>query len=298
MPGDPDVVVVAYGAPELLDACLRRLEGRFPVVVVDNSSDPSVRSVVEDHGATYIDPGRNLGFGAGVNLGLDHFRGSGHAGPGDVLLLNPDASIPPDDIARLHLHLRADGGLAGVAPAQIDPVTGEQARVGWPFPTPTRAWLEALGLGRLGHRTDFLIGSVLLLRGAALSSVGPFDKRFFLYAEETDWQRRARDLGWEVALCPDAVATHVGAGTGGEQSERDVHFHASNERYLRKHHGPTGWLVFRTGVMAGALVRALVLPGDRGRRAAARFRLYLTGPLTAESRRAGAESGLAGAGVG
>ena len=68
--GGPDVVVVAYGAPELLDECLRGLGGRFPVVVVDNSSDPSVRSVVEGHGATYIDPGRNLGFAAGVNLGL------------------------------------------------------------------------------------------------------------------------------------------------------------------------------------------------------------------------------------
>ena len=52
----------------------------------------------------------------------------------------------------------------------------------------------------------------------------------------------------------------------GEQSERDTHFHASNERYVRKHYGPTGWWVFRTGVMAGALVRALFLPGDRGRR--------------------------------
>ena len=118
--------------------------------------------------------------------------------------------------------------------------------------------------------------------------VGPFDERFFLYAEETDWQRRASDLGWEVALCPDAVATHVGAGTGGEQSERDAHFHASNERYVRKHYGPTGWLVFRAGVMAGSSVRALFLPGDRGRRAAARFRLYLTGPLKAESGLAGA----------
>jgi GT2 family glycosyltransferase len=200
-----------------------------------------------------------------------------------VLLLNPDASITPGDISRLHDHLRADPGLACVAPAQVDPVTGEVARVGWPFPTPARAWLEALGLGRLGGRTDFLIGSVLLLRGAALGDVGPFDERFFLYAEETDWQRRAAELGWSVGLCADAVATHVGAGTGGEQSQRDTHFHASNERYVRKHHGRTGWFVFRSGVMTGALVRALILPGDRGRRAATRFHLYLTGPSRAEA---------------
>ena len=255
----------------------------LPVVVVDNSSDAAVQAVVERHGATYVDPGRNLGFGAGVNVGLRHRALSGDSVPDDLLLLNPDASIGPDAIARLQERLRAADDLACVAPAQVDPATGQEARVGWPFPTPARAWLEALGLGRLGGRTDFLIGSVLMLRADALVAVGPFDERFFLYAEETDWQRRAHDLGWRVALCPEVVATHVGAGTGGDQSERDTHFHASNERYLRKHYGTVGWWIFRTGVIAGALVRALFLPGDRGRRAAARFRLYVSGPVRAEA---------------
>jgi GT2 family glycosyltransferase len=128
-----------------------------------------------------------------------------------------------------------------------------------------------------------MIGSVLLVRSAALAEVGPFDERFFLYAEETDWQRRARDLGWGAALCPEVTALHVGAGTGGDESERDVHFHASQERYIRKHHATTGWLVYRTGVMVGALMRSLVLPRDRRARAAARFRLYRQGPCRVES---------------
>ena len=33
-------------------------------------------------------------------------------------------------------------------------------------------------------RETFLIGAVLLLRAEALDDVGPFDERFFLYAEE------------------------------------------------------------------------------------------------------------------
>jgi GT2 family glycosyltransferase len=125
---------------------------------------------------------------------------------------------------------------------------------------------------------------VLLLRAAALDEVGPFDERFFLYAEETDWQKRASDLGWRVALCPSVTATHVGAGTGGDTTEREAHFHASLERYMRKHYGTTGWWLFRTGVLAGSLLRALLVPGERGRRAAARFRLYRVGPCRAEER--------------
>ncbi len=151
-----------------------------------------------------------------------------------------------------------------MAPAQNDPRDHRPARVAWPFPTPLGAWVEAVGLGRWRRGDQFMIGSVLLVNAAALAEVGGFDERFFLYAEETDWQYRASLLGWKSALCPDVVATHVGAGTGGDLAERDIRFHASNERYMRKHYGASGWRIFRAGVEAGALVRALFLGGPSG----------------------------------
>jgi GT2 family glycosyltransferase len=281
MPEAVDVVVVAFGASDLLELCLDALEGRFSVVVVDNSSDEAVRSVSVAHGADYIDPGENLGFAGGVNVGIGHLPKTG----GDVLLLNPDAVVTPEAIGQLGLCLHARSDLACAAPAQFDGKEEQPARVGWPFPTPLGAWVEAVGLGRLRRRVDFVIGSVLLMRASALAQVGPFDERFFLYAEETDWQRRARQLGWRVVLCDQVTATHVGAGTGGDPGSRDVHFHASQELYVRKHYGTGGWWIYRTGVMTGAVLRALVVPGHRGRAAAARFHLYRRGPHRVESQR-------------
>ena len=271
------VVVVAYHAPDLLDRCLTGLDGEFAVVVVDNSSDARVAAVVERHGAEYIDPGKNLGFAGGVNIGTARREGR------DVLLLNPDAAITPDAVRRLHAHLVADPALAAVAPAQRDPELGEDAQVGWPFPTPLGAWLNAAGLGRLQRRTDFLIGSVLVLADRALTDTGGFDERFFLYAEETDWQRRATDRGWRVGLFADVSATHVGAGTGGDATERETHFEASQERYVRKHHSTPGWWSYRVAALAGASARSLVLTGDRRRAAVTRLRLYRRGPMRAEA---------------
>ncbi len=283
-PGDPPVhvVVVAYGAAGLLDLCLGELDGAYPVLVVDNSSDPDVATVAGRHGAHYVDPGCNLGFAGGVNVGLGQLD-SGQPADGYVLLLNPDAAIAPAGIEGLSHCLGADPRLACVAPAQVDRSGGSPARVGWPFPTPAGAWVEAIGLGALRRADDFLIGAVLLVRKAALTDVGTFDEQFFLYAEETDWQRRAHDRGWRVALCPEVVAVHAGAGTGGDAAVREAHFHASHERYLRKYHGAAGWQVYRAGVMVGALARALVLPGERGRQAADRFHLYRRGPCRIES---------------
>jgi glycosyltransferase involved in cell wall biosynthesis/GT2 family glycosyltransferase len=275
--GGLEVVVVAYGAAGLLERALAPLAGALPVTVVDNSGDPEVRRVALAAGARYLDPGANLGFGAAVNRAL-----ADPLVPGaDVLLLNPDARIDVAGVHALHARLRAGADLAAVGPAQVDE-DGRPARVLWPYPTPGGAWRQALGLGVPQTADGFVIGSVLLLRAEALAAVGGFDEAYFLYSEETDWQRRARRAGWRSAVVPEVVARHVGAGTSADPTRRDTHFHAGQERYLRTHHGTAGWSVARAAVLLGGVPRA-VLPGERGAAARLRVRLYLRGPLRAEA---------------
>ena len=272
-----EVVVVAYGQPALLADALSPLRA-LPVTVVDNSSSAEVRAVVEAAGAHYVDPGRNGGFGAGVNEALRRVDPRA-----DVLLVNPDAVVSPDDVETLRSALLARPDLASVAPSQVD-AAGRTSRVEWPFPSPLATWIEAAGLGRR-RRDRYVIGSVLLLRREAIDHVGPFDdERFFLYAEETDWAHRATRLGWRHALVPDARAVHIGAATSTDPARREGHFHAAQETYLRKHHGAFGWQVSRVGQLAGSAVRGVVLPGERGRAARHRVRLYLRGPLASEVR--------------
>ncbi|MFC3806687.1 glycosyltransferase [Terrabacter sp. MAHUQ-38] len=272
-----EVVVVAYGQPELLAKALTPLRD-LSVTVIDNSSSPAVRATARAGGVRYVDPGRNGGFAAGVNAALRVVD------PGaDVLLVNPDAVVEPADVALLHSALRADPDLASVGPVQVD-ATGSPSRVEWPFPSPLATWVDAVGLGRL-RRDRYVIGSVLLLRREAIEHVGPFDdERFFLYAEETDWAYRASRLGWRHAVVPQARAEHVGAATSTDPTRREGHFHAAQEVYLRKHFGALGWQVSRAGQVVGSAVRSLVLPGERGRDARARVRLYLRGPLRSEVR--------------
>jgi GT2 family glycosyltransferase len=248
------------------------------VTVVDNSSSAQVRQVCRDLDARYLDPGFNGGFAAGVNAALRQRQRPG----ADILLLNPDAVITREAVATLQRALSADPSLASVGPAQVDE-RDESSRVGWPFPSPLRAWLEAVGLGQVRSATDFVIGSVLLLRSEALDHVGSLDESFFLYSEETDWAYRATRLGWRHRVVPEAVATHIGAGTSSDADRRETHFHASQERFLRKHFGNLGWQAARAAQVTGSAARALVLSGDRARGARHRLRLYVRGPLRAEA---------------
>ncbi|MEV7973355.1 glycosyltransferase [Cellulomonas sp. NPDC089187] len=273
----PEVVVVAYGAADALAAALAPLTGRLPITVVDNSGDPAVRAVAAAAGARYLDPGANLGFGAAVNRA---WADPLHPGA-DLLLLNPDARIDLAGVHALSARLHADAQTAAVGARQVDD-HGHPSRVRWPFPSPSGVWRQAVGLGLPATDDGFVIGSVLLLRAAALAEVGGFDEAFFLYAEETDWQRRARSAGWALAVADDARAQHTGGGTSTDPRRRETHFHAGQERYLRTHHGALGWQLARLGVIAGALVRA-PLPGPTGASARRRLLLHLRGPVRAEA---------------
>lgn len=273
----PEVVMVAYGSPELVERALGPLAGGFPITVVDNSSDARIRAATLRIGGHYLDSGRNLGFAGGVNLGLKNRQYPDR----DVMLLNPDAVITAEGVRALHAELHARPKVASVGPAQVDGA-GATSRVVWPFPHPRGTWLEAAGLGVLRRRQDFVIGSVLLINRRALADVGMLDERFFLYAEETDWAMRAHRLGWRHRLVPSVSAIHLGATSSTDPIRREMQFHASQERFYRKHYGSAGWQINRAAVVVGAFARSVLLTGERRRANRLRLRLYLTGPVRAQ----------------
>lgn len=273
-----EIVVVAFGAPELLRRALEPVRD-LAVTVVDNSSLPQIAALCDAVGVRYIAPGRNGGFAAGVNIALRNRLLPG----ADVLLLNPDAVISADAITVLHDALAADRGLASVAPLQTDD-RGRPARVAWPFPSPGNTWLEAFGLGRWQRGGRYVIGSVLLLRAEALDQVGEFDERFFLYAEEADWAYRAHLLGWRHTVVEEARAVHAGGATSTDPRRREAHFFASQERFHRKHFGAPGWQSARAAVWFGATVRSVLLRGDRAKAARRRAATFWRGPVRVEAR--------------
>lgn len=270
------VIVVAYGQPALLEATLAGLAGELSVHVVDNSSDPHVEAVARRQGARYTDPGHNGGFASGVNIGLrEVLQGS----PVDVLLLNPDATLSPAGVRQLAEALHADGaGQVGAVSPAIAYADGSEQRVMWPFPHPARAWLEALGGGRWNLAEDYAVGTALLLKWEALRDVGIFDERFFLYAEETDWQRRSRNRGWSSRRVAEVKAVHVGGATSVDHVRREVVFLAAGETYIRKWFGASGWQSYRMASLIGACLRSVALPRAGRLAARRRLRVYIAGP--------------------
>ena len=272
-----EIIVVAYGSPSMLRRALEPVR-EFPVTVVDNSSMPEIETLCAEYSCRYIDPGFNGGFAAGVNVGLSNRQIPG----GDVLLLNPDAEIVAGAIRQLQGALLADDRLASVGPRQVDE-SGEPIRVTWPFPSPLGIWLDALALSQLRPASQYVSGAILLLRAEAIAEIGEFDERFFLYAEEADWQYRASKRGWHHRVINTVTAMHEGGGTSSNENKRLAHFHGSTERFLRKHYGALGWQIARAGQVLGDVTRSLLRRGATARALRARAALYWRGPLRVEA---------------
>ncbi|SEF17176.1 glycosyltransferase family 2 protein [Jiangella alba] len=283
---DVVLVTVTYSSAAIVERFLRALPaaldglGSAQVVVVDNdSADGTVERVVElAPWAVAVKAGANLGYGAGLNLGIGHVparRG--------VLVLNPDAVLQPGAVRRLLDAVEADPAV-GIAVPRIVDASGRLKFSLRREPTIARAVGEAV-LG--GHRAarfpllgdqirdpsryvdgataDWATGAAMFLSRRVLDAVGPWSEEFFLYSEETDYALRARDAGFRLGYVRDAVAAHPGGDM--ERSPWLWSLVAVNRTKLyRKRHGPLRSAVYWGVVVFNEAVRAAL--GRRTSRAA------------------------------
>ncbi len=269
------VVVVTYNALPYVEQCLASVAGWETVVVDHGSTDGTVPRIHERFPGLRVVQQENLGLGAGWNRGIRET-----AAP-FVLILNADAWAVDDGAERLLRFAETRPDAAVVGPKLLN-TDGSLQRSVRGFPTLWRLATEYFFLRKLAPRSralnafyaggfdhdrvveaEFVMGSVMLVRRAAIEQVGPLDEDFFLFSEETDWCYRFRRAGWKVLFFPGAEFVHVGgASHGGRMFRENVRGHL---RFLSKHRGPAEAERARRLLLAALRLRGALFPGERGR---------------------------------
>lgn len=216
-------IVLYHSGAQVLKTvqCLQDSDIMMQLYIVDNSPQDSMGQKIlwQCPGATYLPQSRNGGYGAGHNAVLGSLQTRYH------LICNPDVTFPPDLLSRMVAYMDAHPDVAVLTPK----VLNEDGTVQYlPKRAPTVRYLLGGRLERLGGRfaqwradytlaganitlptcVEYATGCFMLIRTAYFQQLGGFDRRFFLYHEDSDLSRRVLRKG-AIVYHPDMVVTHA-----------------------------------------------------------------------------------------
>lgn len=201
--------------------CLQDSDIMMQLFIVDNSpqDNTSVQIRWQCPGVLYYPQKKNLGYGRGHNAVMNDLHSRYH------LICNPDVTFPPDLLSRMVQYMDLHPDVAVLTPRVLNEDGTEQYL---PKRQPTIRYLLGGKLEKHGKRfarwraeytladkqitvptcVEFATGCFMLIRTAYFQQLGGFDRRFFLYQEDSDLSRRALRKG-AIVYHPDMVVTHA-----------------------------------------------------------------------------------------
>lgn len=266
------VIIVNYASWPLTLTCLASLrrtkyEG-LEILVVDNDQEepPTLPA-----GVRLIRNRENVGLTRAWNQALAASTGE------LVVLLNPDTIVKRDFFRRIEAFFakeagagvagpkifEADGSLQLSARREINALSGLLGRTSlltrlFPKSSLVRSQFPALNELDRPTKVDWVSGACIIARRRTLEDISPLDERFFLYFEDADLCRRAREAGWPVYYLPNVEVSHHTGGSSRSHLRAVWLLHQSAFLYHRKHdaHGPLN--LYSAVVLIGLTARALV----------------------------------------
>lgn len=246
------IIIISYNCQEEIARCLSSIASlQNEIIVVDNNSkDKTTCDIRENYPRVIlIENKENLGFARGVNLGIKKASGE------YLVLLNPDTEILNDGIKKLVEFAATNKNIAAVGPRLLN-TDGSFQPSAYSFPTTLWASLHLLQISKLFSKekvgkffpyfsrpdkiqeVDWVTGACICIKKEALKKVGLFDENYFLYFEEIDWCKRAKENGWKIYYYPPAVITHHLERSSSQEKELSLlSRYESMFYYFRKHYG-------------------------------------------------------------
>lgn len=252
------IILVNYRVKQELFTCIRSVKKSrsdiiYELVIVDNDEKSYIEKELKQEfsDVLYIKSQKNLGYGAGNNLGAKYARGK------YLFFLNPDTQVLPEAISILVKFLEKNTNVAITAPLFLNKKNKPYFPQGSKRLTPLRAVFTLSFLHRLFpnnviskeyliydwdktgvKEVDVVPGTAFVIRKEIFEKIGGFDENFFLYFEEFDLCNRVKELGFKIFILPNAKVKHLWE-VSTKRASFDVAkvFRESRFYYFKKYYG-------------------------------------------------------------
>lgn len=282
------VVITSYRAKDLTLACLHSLAGEtaanpgMKVGVCDNGNDDDTEEFLNEaivrngwrDWAYVIRVAPNRGFAGGSNVILNDALASG-ADYDYFMLLNADTIVRPGAI-RTMLETAEARPEAGIVGPKIVGIEGDQQVSCFRYISPLGEIVRAAGTGLItkllkSHEapihawedaaapqwTSFCCA---LIRREVIDAIGVLDEGYFLYFDDVDYCRAARNAGWGILHQPGAVVVHYEGKSNpvvenaAGRKRLPAYWYRSRSWYFRKFYGRAGLLAANLCWYAGRAI--------------------------------------------
>lgn len=234
------VIVLTCNNLKTASSCLKSLEKqhvshkKLRVILVDNGSDKKIIDALfsKFKNVIYIQNNINYGFAKGVNFGLK----LAHLLESDwLLVLNDDIIFAADFIN--NLVNEAEKNKLLISGPKIITRDHKIWSLGGKI-NKTHFSGELIDYGKNDHTgdskplsVDFISGTALLLHKSAITQVGYFDERYFLYYDDVDYATRAIKAGIKSWVIPKISITHLETATIKKNSPSHI-YHAAKSHLI------------------------------------------------------------------
>ncbi|MCE5199785.1 MAG: glycosyltransferase family 2 protein [Armatimonadota bacterium] len=278
---DVTVSIVNWNTKDELRDCLLSVFSQdrsitFEVFVADNASSDGSAEMIKSEFAgkvNLIENPKNLGFGAAHNMALGQARGR------YMMILNPDCRMLEHDVlGKMIKYMDSTPSVGMLGPKVLNP-DGSLQYSARRSPTMFAAIFRHTLLGKLfpnnsfvrdylmadwqhdrERDVDWLSGSAIVVRKETIDQIGLLDERFFMYLEDVDWCRRAREAGWRVVYFPMAAVSHrIGAASDQNPIPMIKQHHKSMLRYFLKYNARNPKVLLTPIAMIALWIRACSL---------------------------------------
>ena len=220
---DLTIVIVSFKSEDILHRCIKSIDKKYPIIVVENSIDKKLKLELEQKylNVNCILPKENLGYGGGNNLGLSKVKTN------YTLILNPDVILMENSIENFFITVNKFPNFGIIAPISANEK-----------------------YDNFNHEKDINIKEVENVKGFAmffnmknLKKSNFFDDNFFLYLEEIDLCKRVRLMDAKIFIDPSIKVEHSGGSSHvseinkSMELSRNWHWMWSSFYFNKKHYG-------------------------------------------------------------
>jgi len=221
-------VIVCYNSGNIVKKCINSIDSRAKILVVENSNNYLIKKELEKEfeNVTVVIAGKNLGYGAGNNLGIFKIKTP------YAFILNPDSFLKKNCVDELYKAVTLLENKFKILAPKLKNNYGYFSKT----------LSDKINLNILP--VDYVKGFAMLINLRRINFKKIFDENFFLFLEEIDFCKRIHDFYGEkkeIFLVNNAKVEHSAKQSSGDNFSielcRNWHWMWSLFYYNKKHFG-------------------------------------------------------------